>query len=421
MVQKSIYFDLETTSTSFVGQILNFCFVTVDENFNKVKTLKGDVKLSRLQLPEPGAILANKVNVLLREAKLSEFEAAKTIWSFLCDESKDGVALIGYNSNRFDFDFLKTTLNRNGFIPPSTRLKRRDLLHAVRYLCAKNPEIRKALTRDDKLVCTLENVSQTFGLLDGAQSHEAEADVELSIKLGKYILDNFGVDVRTLSGYEPPILSKYEVVSKVDGLIEKPYCLLDENLNGALWVDLGKFKEVENKREAVFYYNKNKSDFFLGETEPEPLSLDFMSSIEEAYKGVTLDNFFSEPKGDIEVFIYKMKNEEIIALGDLIRGKELRSVPTDNTKRLWGRWRLANLPESDPFVQKNLPEYAKYRYGGGMNLGADNPKIHKTATELFMELESLRKSESGENREILDALREYYLSSPMFNEFLKAA
>ena len=217
MSASSIFFDLETTSISFVGQILNFCFTLVDDEFYPIKTLKGDVALTRLQLPEPSAILANKVNVLSRTTQYSEYDAAKAIWSFLCSESKEGASLIGYNSNKFDFDFLKTTLNRNGLVPPSTRLKRRDLLHAVRYICSKNKDVRTALTKDEKLVCTLENVTKTFGILEGGQSHESDADVDLSIILARYIFKEFGLDVRTFSRYEPPILSKYELVSKVDG------------------------------------------------------------------------------------------------------------------------------------------------------------------------------------------------------------
>lgn len=419
MPQKSIFYDLETTSISVVGQILNFCFILVDQDFSQLKTLKGDVALTRLQLPEPTAILANKVNVLTRKTDYTEFEASKTIWSFLCEESKDGISLVGYNSNKFDFDFLKTTLNRNGFIPPTSRLEKRDLLYAVRYLAAKNRDVRDLLTKDEKLVCTLENVSQVFGLLDGVQLHEAESDVKLCIRLAKYLLENFKIDIRNFSGYEPPILSKYEVVSKVDGLEEKPFCLLDENLKAALWVDLKKFKEVENKREAVCYYNKQKTDFFIGEEEPEPLTLEFMSALEEAYKGISLETFFSEPKCDIETIIYRVSFDEIKTLGNLIQGKEPNSKLSENTKKLWGRWRLANFSENDPYVEKYLPEYAKYRYGGGMNIGFDIPKFHKSATELFIELENLRKNETGENREILDALREYYLASPLFKQFLK--
>lgn len=51
---KAIFYDLETTDREFVGQILNYSFILVDEQLNVVRELNGDIRISRLQLPSRG-------------------------------------------------------------------------------------------------------------------------------------------------------------------------------------------------------------------------------------------------------------------------------------------------------------------------------------------------------------------------------
>ena len=62
-----IFYDLETTDLNYCGQILNYAFVEVDEDWKEVSEFCGKVKISRTQLPNPYAILANRVNVLTHD------------------------------------------------------------------------------------------------------------------------------------------------------------------------------------------------------------------------------------------------------------------------------------------------------------------------------------------------------------------
>jgi len=60
----AVFYDLETSDKNPIGQILNYCFILVDSSLQIVDELSGLVKISRLQLPDSGAILANKIDVV---------------------------------------------------------------------------------------------------------------------------------------------------------------------------------------------------------------------------------------------------------------------------------------------------------------------------------------------------------------------
>src|SRR5262245_53890936 len=138
----AIFFDLETSDREFIGQILNFSFIVVDDDWNVIGDLSSTVKISRLELPSPGAILANRTDVLRHqaEAEFTEKEAAGEITAFINSiiEGANGpVPFIGFNSFKFDIPYLRTTLVRNGINPYfNGKVVYRDLLVAARKLSA---------------------------------------------------------------------------------------------------------------------------------------------------------------------------------------------------------------------------------------------------------------------------------------------
>jgi exonuclease I len=133
----AVYYDLETSDKHAVGQILNYCFILVDDQLSLLDELSGLVRISRLQLPDPGAILANRTDVLAHQKRAHECEAEALgrIRCFIerCAQRASGnVALVGYNSSRFDLGYLRTSFIRNGQDPFfGGKTLARDLLHGV--------------------------------------------------------------------------------------------------------------------------------------------------------------------------------------------------------------------------------------------------------------------------------------------------
>ena len=115
-----LFYDFETSSREFLGQIISYAFVLTDTNYEPLDSLTGKIKLNRTQCPEVKAILTNKINVLdLQKTGTPEYEAAQNIFNFFSNLIKtyNQITLIGFNSNNFDLSFLRNILVRYGFNP----------------------------------------------------------------------------------------------------------------------------------------------------------------------------------------------------------------------------------------------------------------------------------------------------------------
>jgi hypothetical protein len=152
-----------------------------------------------MQLPEPEAILTNKLNIDdLEQSGATEYEAANHIFNFLAEYTNktNGCTLCGYNSNSFDLNFLRNLLIRYGWNPYFRgKLKNKDILHYVEYLFHLNPtQFPKILRQSEKhqfYSFKLEDISAHFKLLTKPQTHNAIEDVELTIKLIKHLDKQF--------------------------------------------------------------------------------------------------------------------------------------------------------------------------------------------------------------------------------------
>jgi len=437
----SVFYDLETSDQQPVGQILNFCFFVVDHNFEIVDECRGEVALSRLQLPRLAALLANRIKIIDHQAALHppEWEAMGEIFDFLDSwvrKEKQPLAMVGYNSNRFDLPFLRTSLIRNGFAPYfGGRLIVRDLLHAVRHLYVNNPDFPAPVTEVDgvsKLSLTMEKVCQSFNILSGEQTHESSDDVRLSVSLAKLLLDKFGLDIRTYDGYE--VLKFHSKFQEIDPLIVErrlvnyqpdqqryiaaPMLLYDcDHRGNALWVNLDLVEDLENQR-AIQWSRPNSKEFILGSETVSPSS--FEKQVQNArtrFSSVSLKTFFSRPICDIEQHIYRIHENGFSGLDRLCKAIELgdRSIlESDDEKTLFLRYFLNRYEwgsGQDDKVRKLLARYASYRYAGGMILSKYDESVrHPTLMELEAEIEKAR-IDSPEDSEIRDQIVSYYQQS----------
>ena len=434
----AIFFDLETTSALSIGQILNYAFIEVGDDFAPRGRCVGEIQISRLELPMPGAILANRTDVLLHQERATESEyiALSRIHQFLSDaivRGRGGCVFTGYNSNRFDVGFLRASFIRNGLDPYfGGKLLYRDLLHLVRKLSFSHPAFPRTLV-DGKLSLTLERITQEFSLLEGAQSHTSEDDVLLTLKLARLLRERFGSDIRTHTAYEVLSLHRPEMIGKLfwferpdyeegssSRSVVTPMTLLDFDRRYALWVDLHQFSALRN-REAIHWFNPATSMLALASTSPSAdgdLS-DLAREAVTSLSHVNLGNFFTKSSCDIEQDIYRLDFPGREALAAAIRDntpKALQSLSNQEAKELYRRHRLRSYAwggAHDERVREELRRYGEDRYGGRCLVYKINPtETHPTFA--FMEAERAQIAAQGKREaQLMTALRSFYERSDL--------
>ena len=458
----SIFYDLETTDLNPVGQILNFAFVTVDESWEVISDFTGKIRLSRLQIPQPGALLANRTNIIAHQAtaQYSEAEAMYRIRSYLqeiVDHETEPVIFAGYNSTRFDLPFLRTSMIRNGIEPYFTkgRLVYRDVLHVSQRLAASDPEFQETVGLGKSL--SLQNTTRAHELLRGDQQHESKADVMLTIELAKLYAQHYGIDIRTWNQYEPAVnetIESLQIVNRIYPQYDANHhknpeeattprskmVLYESEFGQALWIDLDRFEKKEPIRSCVFWYNEKTSPFFVESTSKtsEDIELGFAACEAAQAADICLKTFFGPKNCDIEQFIYDVSINERRALYDAIWIKDpstLKKMNSKNGSKVYLRWLAANKPLEDK-IGDIFTNYALYRYGGKLKLnkydfdeqyqeGVYSESFHRTYNEIIEEidhkLDGLRNGihdcsftndlRRAEDENILVALKEYIENS----------
>jgi hypothetical protein len=432
----TIFFDLETTDLNSIGQILNYAFVEVDADWNIKSMLRDKIKISRTQLPSPGAILATRTDIFEhnKEAKDPEHIALAKIQKYVSDIVEwQETRLVGFNSNKFDVPYIRTSMIRNGLNPYfGGSIKYGDVLHVVRRLACDNVEFLSKLEKreDGRPIFRLESVTKALGLLDPSeiQAHESLSDVMLTIKLAKYLAENYGIDVRTYSSYEIQH-NRFDVVKVFPYTDEKgqkvsdEYCyfaVLEQNKTQSLLINLKKFEEGAHKG-AVSWYNKNTSALYVQEYLKSDDLRKRADAAREALSDINLQNFWPPKNCDVEQFIFMMPIGQISALYDAVWRRDLYLIKETQSKyasQLYLRF-LCNTADLDQ-VEKQLREYAVYRYGGKLKTDKENfdvsyqpgvysESFHPTYNELIAQIDELAKV--PENAHIMAQLKTFYETS----------
>lgn len=454
----SIIFDLETTDRNFIGQILNCCFIEVDESWNEVSRFEGAFRISPLQLPSAGAILANRTPVMdhQRSAPFTEPEGLRKVAEYLegVIERNPGerVPLLGYNSSKFDIPYLRTSLIRNGINPYfGGKIVNRDVLHGIRYLSAtrtefpRRPHAVQTPEEPPRLSLALETITRAFGLLDGAQAHHSSADVELTIALCKELQARFGFDARRYEAYDGRRLHdlarggrilcglgvEYSLES-AEIAQKRPLILLHHDNRSGLWVDLDRYRERQG-RDAIQWCG-TASSWLEAVPHPTPTKEleELAASARKEFSALRVDNFFEETTCDVELDIYRVDFDGIRVLHEAIwdaNHDAVRAHPRKEVRVLFVRHQMNKIDWSGARSERErelLRRYVEYRYGGMCNVskshrgelatadGSRHPAAHETIAELVADVER-RLSEPGKegDRELLLQLKEFYAASPL--------
>lgn len=440
----AIFYDLETTDKCPIGQILNYSFIQVDQNFAPTDELSGQIKISCLELPSPEAILANKVDVIEHQklAVDTEQQAMKKIWDFFQrkEKSKPTPRLIGFNSSRFDLNFLRTSLIRNG-LNPYFKLEHADLLHFAKKLSIHSDEFPRPVSKQDStlLSLSLENLSQALGLLKAEQKHESREDVLLSIELAKVFFKRFKLNIFRELSYEAGAINLNNERGNVFELKEPNYeigasgryvcasvVLLDENHRYSLWIDLKRYMAGE-KEQSIFLKKKQTGYLFLRRgTDVDAQTLQLAEQAMREYAHINLSNYFAAQDNtdiDIEQDIYRLDFSCIEALNLAIwNGKAdlIKKMENKDLKVIYSRFQLRNyLPteNDDPRLNEMLRQYAQYRYNGRALLYRANKgesRTHATLAERMSQIESLLQEVKPEAKVYLISLQKFYRDSKIF-------
>lgn len=455
-MKKAIFMDLETSDLNFVGQILTYAFVEVDDKFKVVSSLSGKIKLSRLQIPSPEAILANKIEIMSHNTDpLAQTEpvAMNAIRNYIdnilenCDKY-DEVSLIGFNISKFDIHYLRTSMIRNGVNPYfGKKVIVRDLRDLVKYITLRDDEVRSRIEATQSGF-TLENLSlNVFKTQYTKQTHDAMNDVIWEIELAKHLADvfpKFG-NILTFFGYQPSHLANniqdtsvirnsnifFDPESKKLNRTDCNMVLLQEEGNQALWVDVDLFEQGKGK-ESVFWFNKTTSPFIVSRIQNDSSSIVTVSRIRDLLKTVTLENFFPPKNCDIEQFIYSMSFEENDAVAAAINynnPNKIKKLKSQFGATVYTRYLLNNSAEINDTLKPHLEKYWRYRYGAQLKLSKNdfetktNPDknstlFHEHISVTLNKIKSLMKVHSNDPVEsrILESLLYYTINcNPCLN------
>ena len=182
-----VFYDLETTGINpAFDQILQFAAVKTDLDFNEIDRYQYRLKLRKDVVPQPGALIVNRLNINMILDGENEYESIIKMQSIL---SAPDTINIGYNTISFDDEFMRFAYDRNLLDPYSNQnnkanCTRMDVMPItiLYYLYQKNalrwPEV------NGKPNLKLENLNDLNGLAKG-MAHDAVVDVLATIELAR--------------------------------------------------------------------------------------------------------------------------------------------------------------------------------------------------------------------------------------------
>lgn len=185
------FYDLETSGINSRAQrIMQFAGQRTDENFKPIgEPDNWLVKLTDEILPDPDAVLITGITPQKTlEEGYTEAEFLKLFNEKVC---QPGTVILGFNSIRFDDEFIRNTLWRNFYDPYEWQWandrSRWDLLDVVRMIRALRPDgIYWPSDKNGEPTNRLELLTKENGL-SHENAHDALSDVHATIAVAKLL------------------------------------------------------------------------------------------------------------------------------------------------------------------------------------------------------------------------------------------
>lgn len=193
MADSFFFYDLETSGlNSSAARIMQFAGQRTDSNLNPVgEPVNVLIKLAADVLPEPDAIMLTGITP---QSTIAEgLTEAEFLHYFYEEVVQPNTTFLGYNSVRFDDEFMRFLHYRNFYDPYewqwANSCSRWDILDAVRMTRALRPDgIEWPVTDDGKPTNRLELLTKLNGL-NHDHAHDALSDVHATIAVAKLIRD----------------------------------------------------------------------------------------------------------------------------------------------------------------------------------------------------------------------------------------
>lgn len=185
------FYDLETTGVSArSGRIMQFAGQRTDMDLKPIgEPVNVLIKLTPDILPEPDAILVTGITP--QQTIADGITEAAFLQQFTEEVATPGTIFVGYNTVRFDDEFMRFLHYRNFYDPYQWQWQdgrgRWDLLDVVRMTRALRPEgIEWPFAPDGKPTVRLEFMTKV-NKLSHDNAHDALADVNATIALAQLI------------------------------------------------------------------------------------------------------------------------------------------------------------------------------------------------------------------------------------------
>lgn len=190
MSRTFFFYDLETSGLKpRDDRIMQFAGIRTDEQFNQIgEPYNILIALNDDTLPSPGALMVTGISPQQTvDEGYTEAQFAKIFTEEICTPD---TVILGFNSIRFDDEFIRALLWRNFYDPYEWSYKdgrsRWDMLDVVRLTRALRPKGINWPTVDGKAVNKLELLSKENGLTH-TKAHDALSDVEALIGVTRLI------------------------------------------------------------------------------------------------------------------------------------------------------------------------------------------------------------------------------------------
>ncbi len=184
-----LFYDLETSGLKpGPHRAMQFAAILTDSNFKELQRVDWKIKLSNDILPDPEAVLLTGISPQSTQDGLSEAEFLVKLKSELLPPN---TIILGYNSIRFDDEFMRYTFWRNFHDPYEWQWKdgrsRFDVYSLTQFMRALRPGgLNWPSDESGNPTNRLEEISKANKFKHG-NAHDALSDVEATVELSAKI------------------------------------------------------------------------------------------------------------------------------------------------------------------------------------------------------------------------------------------
>ena len=269
-----LFYDIETTGLNpAFDQILTFASIRTDKEFNEIERHSIVIQLRPDIVPSPYAFIIHRLSYDELKAGMSEYEAVKKIHKIL---NKPGTISLGYNTLRFDDEFLRFAFYRN-LLEPYTHqynngCSRMDILPLATLFYVFKHDIIDWPVNNGKPSLKLEKISEKNSLVKSGRAHEAMTDVEATCNLARIFAREHKMFDYTIDFFnkqkDEQRINKIENSIKLKGLPFKLGIMLSHQLGSdvnymALVINIGKSIKYSNQSLWLRLDKENILDFVL--------------------------------------------------------------------------------------------------------------------------------------------------------------